>query len=177
MTTERDARQVKAKCESLRKLIHAAFHLIDDSETDSRTNAISVDNEIAANSLKEILDALDELGIDDHEDVERHFSTRIEKGEPARHYTAPDCEWEQSQSRLGLMFVLATEHSALVAENERLSNALNLYGRHLSLCDTNKQMHMEQGHLYTSPTDWDEWRAKQPCTCKFIEALTPKAST
>lgn len=64
------AEQMPTRSESLRKLIHAAFHLMDDSETDAQTEVVSIDNEIAADDLKEMGLALDELGIYSHEDID-----------------------------------------------------------------------------------------------------------
>jgi hypothetical protein len=53
----------------------------------------------------------------------------------------------------------------------QLQDALNLYGRHLDWCQKLAQMPTEPGRTYIHPTDWDNWRAKQPCTCKWEEAI------
>ena len=47
--------------------------------------------------------------------------------------------------------------------------ALNIYGRHLDWCQKNAQMPTVQGRTYTMPTDWEIWKAQQPCTCKWQE--------
>lgn len=53
----------------------------------------------------------------------------------------------------------------------QLQDALNLYGRHLDWCQKLAQMPTEPGRTYMYPTDWDNWRVKQPCTCKWEEAI------
>ena len=61
----------RAANEGWRELLHAAFHLIDESCTNAQTGAINVNNAIAHGNLQEISNALDHLGCNDHEDIDR----------------------------------------------------------------------------------------------------------
>jgi hypothetical protein len=56
--------------EQLRKLLHALFHLLDDSETDAQTGAISIDAEISQRPLRELMEIADEIELTSHEDVD-----------------------------------------------------------------------------------------------------------
>lgn len=61
---------------ALRALVHAAFHVIDDSEEDAQTGRVSIDNDIAANDLRRMADALNALGIEEHDDIDKVFCAR-----------------------------------------------------------------------------------------------------
>ena len=62
--------QVAAAKKSFRKLLHAAFHLMDDSE-EGPDGMLSIDCEIGQRDLLALNEALDELGVDSHEDIDR----------------------------------------------------------------------------------------------------------
>jgi len=62
--------QVAATKKSFRKLLHAAFHLMDDSE-EGPDGMLSIDCEIGQRDLLALNEALDELGVDSHEDIDR----------------------------------------------------------------------------------------------------------
>lgn len=63
----------KTQLEALKKLVHAAFHVIDDSEENAQTGVVSIDNKIAAHDLKQMAEALGVLDIFDHDDIEDMF--------------------------------------------------------------------------------------------------------
>lgn len=54
---------------SLRKLIHAAFRLLDDSCTEP-DGLLTIDCHIGQLDLNAMYEALDELGIEDHESID-----------------------------------------------------------------------------------------------------------
>lgn len=62
------------------------------------------------------------------------------------------------------------EREDLRAERDALAAALKKYGNH-ACCQKLAQMPMEQGRTYICPTDWDNWRDAQPCTCGFEAAM------
>lgn len=53
-------------------ILHAAFHLIDDSE-DTGDGTYEIDNDISKRDIKVIADALDILGIETHEDLDKAY--------------------------------------------------------------------------------------------------------
>ena len=67
---------------ALRKLVHAAFHLMDDSE-EFEDGRLSIDCEISQHDLREMYDALDELEINDHDDIDAVIYTHPPAAVPA----------------------------------------------------------------------------------------------
>lgn len=76
--------QVHAAQSAVRDIVHAAFHLLDDSE-EGEGGVLSIDNDIAAIDLRKMHDALDRLEINACEDIDRALACR-----PA----APVCQFD-----------------------------------------------------------------------------------
>lgn len=65
---------MNAKDKALHKLVRAAFRIMDDSEDND--DSIVIDCDIAGGDLRRMNEALDELGIESLEDVDRLFGVR-----------------------------------------------------------------------------------------------------
>lgn len=65
---------MNAKDKAIHKLVRAAFRILDDSEDND--DSIVIDCDIAGGDLRRMGQALDELGIQSLEDVDRVFGVR-----------------------------------------------------------------------------------------------------
>lgn len=77
--TKGDLQQEKDK--AIRKLVHAAFHIMDDS-TEYDSGRWRNCSDISQRDLKRMNEALDELGIESHEDIDRVFGAAPAEEEP-----------------------------------------------------------------------------------------------
>lgn len=58
-----------------------------------------------------------------------------------------------------------------------LRRAVNPWTHHFGWCAKNGQMPMVHDKMYTSPDDWDAWRATIACTCAVAELLPTSMET
>ncbi len=77
---------MNAKDKAVYKLVRAAFRILDDSENND--DSIVIDCDIAGGDLRRMGQALDELGIESLEDVDRVFGEKIHTPECAKNTIA-----------------------------------------------------------------------------------------